>query len=452
MSKLNKSYGGTKADGKLFTKDEKKTVGLLSIGTFLEYFDLMLYVHMAVLLNELFFPKTDPHTASLLSAFAFCSTYLLRPFGALIFGWIGDNIGRKVTIVITTTMMALSCIIMANLPTFAQIGITAAWIVTICRIVQGMTSMGEITGAQLYLTEYLKAPARYVSVAMMNFCAAIGTFGALGMAYFVTAYALNWRLAFWVGACIALIGMVARTTLRETPEFADAKRRLNRTISQFKEVGVNISDTAQNVIPKEVVSWKTTISLLLVDCMWPVLFYFVYVHCGNILKHTFKYTADQIIQNNFTVSFIMVINTILVVTLSRTINPLKILSVKLILSAITLIATPFLLNNADSGGEVLLIQCFVIFFACDASPANSIFFKYFPVFKRFTYGSVIYATSRAVVYLITSVSLVYLTENFGHWGLFIIIIPTIIGFAFGLVYFLNLEKAAKSFSEKVSAP
>ncbi|WP_342267402.1 hypothetical protein [Candidatus Tisiphia endosymbiont of Empis tessellata] len=77
------------------TREQKEVVGLLSIGTFLEYFDLMLYVHMAVLLNELFFPKTDPHTATLLSAAAFCSTYLLRPFGALIFGWIGDNVGRK---------------------------------------------------------------------------------------------------------------------------------------------------------------------------------------------------------------------------------------------------------------------------------------------------------------------------------------------------------------------
>ena len=67
--------------------EQKKAVGLLSIGTFLEYFDLMLYIHMAVLLNELFFPKTDPFTASLLSAFAFCSSYVLRPFGALVFGF-----------------------------------------------------------------------------------------------------------------------------------------------------------------------------------------------------------------------------------------------------------------------------------------------------------------------------------------------------------------------------
>src|SRR5579862_3179675 len=111
------------------TSEQKEAVGILQLGTFLEYFDLMLYVHMAVLLNELFFPKTDPHTASLIAAFAFCSTYVLRPFGALLFGYIGDNIGRKTTVIITTMMMAVSCFVMANLPTYSQIGLTAAWVV-----------------------------------------------------------------------------------------------------------------------------------------------------------------------------------------------------------------------------------------------------------------------------------------------------------------------------------
>ena len=89
-------------------REQREAIGLLQVGTFLEYFDLMLYVHMAVLLNELFFPKTDPHTAALISAFAFCSTYVFRPFGALIFGWIGDNIGRRPTVIITTMMMSIS--------------------------------------------------------------------------------------------------------------------------------------------------------------------------------------------------------------------------------------------------------------------------------------------------------------------------------------------------------
>ncbi len=140
------------------TKEQKEAVGLLSIGTFLEYFDLMLFVHMAVLLNDLFFPKTDPFTASLLAAFAFCSTYLLRPIGALIFGYIGDNIGRKHTVIITTLMMSGSCVVMSVLPTYAEIGITASYTIIICRIIQGMSSMGEIIGAQVYLSEIVKRP------------------------------------------------------------------------------------------------------------------------------------------------------------------------------------------------------------------------------------------------------------------------------------------------------
>ncbi|WP_338390872.1 MFS transporter [Rickettsia asembonensis] len=141
---------------KSLARNQKEAIGLLSIGTFLEYFDLMLYVHMAVLLNELFFPEADARASSLYSAIAYCSTYVFRPIGALIFGWIGDTIGRKATVIITTFLMSICCLIMANLKTYAEIGITATFVVTACRIAQGMSSMGEVVGAELYLTEMKK--------------------------------------------------------------------------------------------------------------------------------------------------------------------------------------------------------------------------------------------------------------------------------------------------------
>src|SRR5271166_4776705 len=90
-------------------REQKTSIGLLQIGTFLEYFDLMLYIHMAVLLNELFFPQTDQYSASLLAAFAFSSTFIFRPIGALVFGWLGDHMGRKSTIILTTMIMCISC-------------------------------------------------------------------------------------------------------------------------------------------------------------------------------------------------------------------------------------------------------------------------------------------------------------------------------------------------------
>lgn len=82
-------------DNKL-SKKQKEAVYLLSIGTFLEYFDLMLYVHMAVLLNEIFFPQTDPLTIKLTTIFTFCSTFILRPVGGLIVGWIGTTLEEKI--------------------------------------------------------------------------------------------------------------------------------------------------------------------------------------------------------------------------------------------------------------------------------------------------------------------------------------------------------------------
>ncbi|MFV9890233.1 MFS transporter [Rickettsia conorii] len=212
----------------LTVRQRMEAVGLLSVGTFLEYFDLMIYVHMAVVINELFFPKANPETTTLYAAAAFCSTFVFRPVGALIFGWIGDHIGRKVTVVITTFMMSIACIIMATLPIYAQIGITATVIMTICRIVQGMSSMGELMGAQLYLTEITKPPAQYSVVTLIDAVAAVGSAAALCMAYIVTSFTLNWRIVFWIGALIAFIGMIARTALRETPEFANAKARVKK--------------------------------------------------------------------------------------------------------------------------------------------------------------------------------------------------------------------------------
>ena len=214
------------------TKQHREAIGILQIGTVLEYFDLMLYVHMAVLLDQLFFPKTDPHTAALISAMTFCSTFVFRPLGALIFGYIGDNLGRKYTVIITTTMMAISCVTMANLPTYAQIGITATWAITLCRIIQGLSSMGEIIGAQLYLTELIKPPIRYLAVSLIGCSNCFGTMLALAVTTAVLYLGLEWRIAFWIGASIALVGFIARTALRETPEFVDAKRQIKKNFEK----------------------------------------------------------------------------------------------------------------------------------------------------------------------------------------------------------------------------
>ena len=430
---------------KSLTREQKEAVGLLSIGTFLEYFDLMLYVHMAVLLNELFFPKTDPDTASILSAFAFCSTFVFRPFGALIFGWLGDNISRKATVVVTTALMAFSCILMANLPTYSQIGIAASWLITICRILQGMSSVGEIVGAELYLTEITTPPIQYPIVSFIAIFSVVGTVAALAVASLFTSFGLNWRIAFWIGAAIAMVGAVARTTLRETPEFADAKRRLQK---KMEKAYIDHKTLEDDPIFNEKANHKTTLYLLLVNCAWPACFYFAYVHCGNILKNSFSYNAESVIHHNLIISIIQLTGLIIISLLSRTIYPLKILKTKLVIFSIGILMRPYLLENTPA--YVFIIQSFIVLFAVDTVPAVSIFFKHFPVFKRFTYSSLIYATSRAMMYIITSFGIIYLTKYLGHYGLLIVIIPLNIGCALGINHFENLEKKVGNYPQKPS--
>jgi len=422
------------------TKEQKHAVGLLSIGTFLEYFDLMLYVHMAVLLNELFFPKSDPHTAAIYSAFAFCSIFVVRPVGALIFGWIGDNIGRKSTVVITTFMMAIACFTMAIIPTYAEKGLIATVLITLCRVAQGMSSMGEIVGAEIYLTEAIKPPAQYPAVMLIAIFSILGGTAALAVASLVTMNGGDqWRIAFFVGAGIAGIGTIARTALKETKDFADAKRRLKKT---FEKVDLDEKIFEDSPLWQEKVSKKKMLSLLLIQCGWPICFYITYVYCGNILKHQFGYSPEEVIHQNFIVSIVNLLGYIILMCLSYKIHPLKILKIKIWVFFPFTLLCPYLLNNITSPLHLFLIQSFFMLFVLSTNPATPVFYTHITIFKRFTIGAIIYAISRAVIHVVTSFGLVYLVEYFNQWGLLFIMMPMVIGYTFGVFYFIKLEKEA----------
>lgn len=411
---------------KALARSHKEAVGLLGIGTFLEYFDLFLYIHMAIFLNEIFFPKTDPRTDQLLAAFAFCSTYVFRPLGALIFGYLGDTIGRKSTVILTTWLMALSCLLMANLPTYAQIGITASYLVTIARILQGMASMGEVIGAEVYVIEITKPPIQYSMATMIAVCGALGGTAALAVASLVTTVGFNWRVAFWFGASIATIGGVARIRLRETKDFVQAKQKLN-TAKRKIEGG------------KQKVNKISAIALFCIHCTWPVCFYFAYMYCGMILKDTFGFTPEEVIKQNFIVSIGQISAWFGLVFLSYKYNPILIIRIRLIIFMIFIFISPYIFANLSSPNELLLIQLFVVIFGFTGLPGIAIFYKHLLIFKRFTYAAFTYALSRASMYVVTSFGLVYLASIFDQWVMLITMLPLAIIFAFAVEHFAKLE-------------
>ncbi len=169
----------------------------------------------------------------------------------------------------------------------------------------------------------------------------------------------------------------------------------------------------------------------------------------NILKNSFNYSAEEIINHNFIISLIHLVGgLILRCYLSSIVHPLKILRVCLIVFSLFTVMTPYLLNYLRTPGELLLLQSIIIVFGLGDAPAAPIFFKHFPVFKRFTYSSFLYALSRALVYLITSFGLIYLIDYFGHWGILVIVIPVSIGYGFGILHFERLEKVAENYPLK----
>lgn len=432
-------------------RDQKEAIGLLQIGTFLEYFDLMLYVHLAVLLDGLFFPKTDPHTAALISAFAFCSTFVVRPFGALIFGYIGDNIGRKNTVIITTTMMALSCVLMANLPTYAEIGITAAWVVTICRISQGLSSMGEIMGAQIYVAEITKPPVSYPAVAMLSVAATAGSMVALGVAATVTATQISWRAAFWMGALIAVVGSIARTRLRETPEFVDMKARLKKSVEDAKADGFEKHTEillAVRSLNKEIVNKMTLFAYLMVYCGWPLTFYLGYMYFNPILKAQFNFSAEDIIIHNFYLSIVQVLTHIIWTYMSYRIYPLLILKWRGSFSLLIMLIMPLAISTITDFYQIFTLQLLIVALNLGSIPGESIFLKHFPVYRRFTASSFLYAMSRAMMYVITSFGLVYLGDYFGEYGLWVITLPVAGAFLWGVRYFQKLEEKFDDYTPK----
>jgi MFS transporter, MHS family, proline/betaine transporter len=419
-----------------FSRSQKEAVGLLQIGTFLEYFDLMLYVHMSVVLNGLFFPKMDNKTEAVMGALTFSSVYLLRPVGALIFGYIGDMIGRKVTVVLTTMIMAVTCIVLATLPTYNEIGITATYVFFCCRILQGMSSMGEVVGSQIYAVESIQEPRRHLAVGLIDWCTVIGGMTALLITTYVINVAGNWRTAFWIGSCIAVIGSIARVRLRETPDFCD----------HLKDLRLKIKDSKKNKLMflyqgclKELKD-KKALAFIAIMQPYPVSFYVAYIYFNIYLKKTFSLTPEYLVTHNLRTSIVSMIFNFILCLLVTKYHPLIIYKIKTIIFTLLILFTMFILNNDPCYLQITLIQMLFITVGLDTMPTNGVYIQNFAMTQRFSVVSITWATSRLTAHLVFISSLVYLNEIIGFYALSVVFTPLIAMAWWGLKYFERLEK------------
>ena len=288
----------------------------------------------------------------------------------------------------------------------------------------------------------------------MGISADLGALFALGVAFFVTSSGLSWRFAFWGGAFIAIIGAFARTRLRETPEFIKMERQSMREVVKETNLAADMltgtnEGALLNAAWKEPVRPKTLLSYFLLSCGWPLCFYLAFLYFNPTLKESFGYSSEDIIRHNFFLVLVLTIISSFLAYLSYYIHPLKINRIRGILGFVMMIILPFLIMNVTAPSQLFLIQALILILGFEAMPSLAVFMGHFPLYRRVTFASVLWSLSRALMFVITSFGLVFLSGYLGHFGLWIIALPTACAFLYGVNHFTGLERKRRLYTKSI---
>lgn len=222
------------------SREDKRTLGLSSLGGALEFYDFVVYVFYAKIISELFFPSTlSPFWAMLNTYGIFAAGYFFRPLGGVVMAHFGDLIGRKKLFTLSILLMSLPTLVIGFLPTYASIGIFAPILLLLMRVIQGIAIGGEIPAAWTFVSEHV--PEKRVGIANGLLTAGLSLgilLGALMSLWISVTYTdieihnWAWRIAFVVGGIFGLIALYLRSYLKETPVFKamQARKELSKDL------------------------------------------------------------------------------------------------------------------------------------------------------------------------------------------------------------------------------
>ena len=212
------------------TKDERFVIFASSLGTVFEWYDFYLYGSLAAIIGAQFFSAYPPATRDIFALLAFAAGFLVRPFGAIVFGRIGDIVGRKYTFLVTILIMGLSTFIVGLLPNAATIGIAAPIILIILRLAQGLALGGEYGGAATYVAEHSPPGKRGYYTSFIQTTATLGLFLSLLVILFTRTIlgeaefaSWGWRIPFLLSVVLLGVSVIIRLKLNESPVFQKMK-------------------------------------------------------------------------------------------------------------------------------------------------------------------------------------------------------------------------------------
>jgi MFS family permease len=236
------------------TKEEKKVIFASSLGTVFEWYDFYLYGSLAAIIAKQFFSGLDPSAAFIFALLAFAAGFIVRPFGALVFGRLGDMIGRKYTFLVTILIMGVSTFVVGLLPSYAAIGVAAPVILIVLRMLQGLALGGEYGGAATYVAEHAPQGRRGAYTSWIQTTATLGLFLSL-MVILGTRTAIGeadfadwgWRVPFLVSILLLAISVWIRLSMSESPAFQKMKSEgktskapLSESFGQWKNLKIVI--------------------------------------------------------------------------------------------------------------------------------------------------------------------------------------------------------------------
>jgi MHS family proline/betaine transporter-like MFS transporter len=216
------------------TPQEKRTLWSVitasSVGTMIEWYDFYIFGSLALTISTQFFPKEHPTAAFLSTLAAFAVGFIVRPFGALVFGRLGDMIGRKHTFLLTLILMGSSTFLIGLIPSYETIGIAAPFIVVLLRLLQGLALGGEYGGAATYVAEHAPAAKRGFYTSFIQTTASLGFFVSLAVILLVRLNlseeafdSWGWRLPFLFSVFLVAISIYIRLKMKESPMFSKLK-------------------------------------------------------------------------------------------------------------------------------------------------------------------------------------------------------------------------------------
>ena len=213
-----------------------------SAGTAFEWYDFFIFGSLSGLIGKLFFANLNPTEGVVFALGVFGAGFLFRPVGALVFGWVGDRMGRKGAFLVTVSLMGLATLAVGFLPTYAQAGLLAPSLLLVMRLIQGFALGGEYGGAAVYVAEHAADDNRGGATGWIQTSASFGLIGALGVIYATTKIlgqdafnAWGWRVPFFFSAVLLAISLFMRLKLAESPAFKRMEAEGGAPRAPFKE-------------------------------------------------------------------------------------------------------------------------------------------------------------------------------------------------------------------------